>query len=67
MAGDLIAFGGDHHDHFEELAGLVRTDHEPSFWVFGRQLGDQGVCDGMENTSIGGTVTARRGMNLRSE
>lgn len=33
MDRDLVALGGNHHNHLEQIACGIRADEEPTVWV----------------------------------
>jgi hypothetical protein len=64
----------DHHlaalvdeDHeFEQIAGSIRSDDEPSVWILANVLDRQCVCNGMLDVEIVDAMPARRRMDLHT-
>jgi len=51
----LVAFGGDEHDGFEEVGSTVWTDDQPSVGVLTEVVDDHGVFDGVKDVGVSGS------------
>ena len=62
----LVAFCGDEYDEFEEVGGLVRTDDEPSVWVFAEVVDNNRMVDSVEDVVVGDAVASGGRVDLHS-
>ena len=49
MDDQLVTFGGDEHDNFEEVRSAVGADDEPSLRVLADVIDKDRVLDGVED------------------
>ncbi len=57
MDDQLVAFGGDEHDEFEEVGGLVGSDDELPVGIFAEVVDDERLVDRVEHVVVGDPVT----------
>jgi hypothetical protein len=62
----LVAFGGDEHDDFEEVGGSVGADDEPSIGILAEVINNERVVDRVEDVAIGSAVASGRRMDLHT-
>lgn len=66
MDDDLVTFGADEDDEFEEVAGGVGSQDEPPVWVLAEVVDDQRVLDSVEHVFLGDIVAMRRVVDLHT-
>lgn len=64
MNDQLVAFGGDEHDDFEEAGSTVWTDDQPSVGVLAEVVDDHGVFDGVKDVVVSDPVATGRRVDL---
>jgi hypothetical protein len=53
----LVAFGGDEHDEFEEVGSLVGPDDESPVGIIAEVVDDERLVDRVEHVGVGDAVT----------
>lgn len=66
MDDDLVTFGADEDNKFEEVAGGVGSEDQPTVRVLAEVVDDQRVLDSVEHVFLGDIVAMRRVVDLHT-
>lgn len=58
------ALDGDQHQDFDQIAGPIRADDEPTVRVFADVVDDQRMVDGVEQVIVRDAVATGRGVDV---
>ncbi len=66
MDDQLVTFGGDEHDDFEEVRSAVGADNQPSVRVLAKVINDHRVLDGVKDVVVRDAVAASGRVDLHT-
>ncbi len=66
MDDELIAFGGDEHDHLEEVGRSVGSDDQLPVRIFAEVIDDHRVLNCMKDVIVSDAVAAGRRVDLHA-